>query len=163
MKSNDKIREEIELIRGQSDDGAVNPADVVAFAKNPKTALHAEFIWDDSKAAIEHRLWQARQIIRVCVYYEPAVEQKIRAYISLPDDRGTDRPGYRRTTDIVHNADHRAAMLAMALRELEFFQQKYAVLSELAQVFEVARRVTVKARKRAAKHRVAAKSVARKA
>lgn len=162
MKSNDKIRDEIELIRSRSDDGAVNPADVVEFAKNPKTALHGEFTWDDSRAAVEHRLWQARQIIRVCVYYEPAVEQRIRAYISLPEDRGVDRPGYRRTTDIVRDREHRAAMLAMAMRELEFFQQKYAVLSELAQVFEAARAVRRKTESKKRRRGVAAKSVARK-
>ena len=160
MKSSDKIREEIELIRSRSDDGAVNPADVVAFAKNPKTALHDEFNWDDTEAAVEWRLHQARNLIRVCVYFEPAVEQKIRAYISLPEDRGTDKPGYRRTTDIVRNADHRSAMLAMALRELEFFQQKYAVLSELSKVFDAVSVVRRKAKQ--PRRRIAAKSVARK-
>jgi hypothetical protein len=55
-------------------------------------------------------------------------------------------------------------MLAMALRELEFFQQKYAVLSELAQVFEAARVVRKTTKKKLASKRnsVTAKSVARK-
>ncbi len=163
MKSSDKIRQEIELIRSRSDDGAINPADVVQFAKNPKTALHSQFIWDDSKAAHEHRLDQARRILRVCVYFEPVVEQKVRAYLSLPDDRGPDRAGYRRTSDIVRNSSHRAAMLAMAMRELEFFQQKYAVLSELAEIFDAARAVRRRVIKKISRGRkVAAKTVARK-
>jgi hypothetical protein len=163
MKSSERIREEIELIRSRSDDGAINPAEVVRFAANPKTALHKQFTWDDTKAAAEYRLWQARKIISVCVYYEPAVEQKIRAYLSLPEDRGPGAAGYRKTTDIARNVDHRAAMLAMALRELEFFQQKYAVLSELANVFEAARvvRNRVKA-KIPRRNKISAKAVARR-
>jgi hypothetical protein len=51
----------------------------------------------------------------------------------------------------------------MALRELEFFQQKYAVLSELAKVFDAARAVRRRTEKKASRRQaMTAKAVARK-
>ena len=42
--------------------GKLRPKDVVEFARNPATALHECFEWDDKKAAVQGRLWeQARE------------------------------------------------------------------------------------------------------
>ncbi len=60
------VRVELEIIRKRNR-GKLAPSDVVEFAKNPKTALHDEFEWDNSEAAHQYRLWQAQHVIRVHV------------------------------------------------------------------------------------------------
>lgn len=52
-----------ELYRLQKE-GRGEPSDVVEAARSPKSPMHAQFEWDDSKAAEAHRLEQARYLIR---------------------------------------------------------------------------------------------------
>lgn len=44
--------------------GRVTPEAVLSEAANPKSPLHDQFEWDDSKAAQAYRLDQARELIR---------------------------------------------------------------------------------------------------
>jgi hypothetical protein len=44
--------------------GRLTPDETVEKARNPQSAMHGEFEWDDSKAAHQHRLDTARQLIR---------------------------------------------------------------------------------------------------
>lgn len=130
---------ELEQIRTRSG-GFLNPEDVVVFAKNPKTALHSWFTWDDTEAAAQYRLWQARQVIRVCVtVHEDVKGPPIRTYVSLYDDRGEN--GYRLLTDVMSDDELRAKLLAQALSELRNWQQKYSQLKELAPIFASAETV----------------------
>lgn len=48
-------------------DGCIKASAVVKEAKPKKSPIHDCFEWDDGKAADEHRLWQARHLIRVTV------------------------------------------------------------------------------------------------
>ena len=73
-------KQELEQIR-KANDGELRPADVVEFARNPDTALHSRFTWDDDKAAAEYRLWQARELIRVVVQLHPKTNKKMRVYV----------------------------------------------------------------------------------
>jgi len=132
------IKMELEAIRKKAG-GVLNPPDVVEFAKNPKTALHMRFEWDDTKAAAEYRLWQAREIIRVCVTVLPQDNKPIRAYVSLVDDRGKN--GYRSIGDVMADPERRSALIDQALRELNQFQAKYRRIKELSPVFDAAKRV----------------------
>ena len=132
---NANVYRELEQIR-KSNGGLLRPLDVVEFARNPKTALHGRFTWDDSKAANEYRLWQARQIIRVSVTVIPNAEKEYHAYVSLKDDRKQEGGGYRSTVSVLRHSVRRDAMLREALEELDVFRRKYAILTELAPVFE---------------------------
>jgi hypothetical protein len=115
--------------------GMLRPEDVVDFARNPATALHAAFTWDDTEAAKAYRLYQARQIIRVSVVLLPMEPQvKYRAFVSLKDDRYHDR-GYRSLVTVLADGDLRQAMLAEAVVDMKTFIQKYKSLKELAGVF----------------------------
>ena len=115
------------------------PQTVLDFASDPTTALHSRFTWDDSEAAEQYRLWQARQVLRVAVYTPEGSEETVRAFVSLRDDRGEG--GYRATVDVLGDADLRAKMLQEALGELHVFERKYRILSELAPVFSAAAHV----------------------
>src|SRR5947207_42729 len=94
-------RQELELIRSKNK-GLLRPHDVVKFARDPKTDLHSHFTWDDSKAAAEYRLEQARRIIRVAVVIEPNTSKLTRAYVSLTGERDREG-GYRAIAEILDN------------------------------------------------------------
>ena len=119
--------------------GVLNPADVVEFAKNPKTELHSHFDWSDTEAAEKWRLHQARNIIRVVVTVPESTNTPTRAWVSLAEDRKPDA-GYRTIVDVMSDAERRASLLRQAFRDLDILRQKYGVLKELAGVFVAVRR-----------------------
>ncbi len=127
--------------------GVLKPEAVVAFAKNPKTALHRRFTWDDGEAAAQFRLLEARNTIRVYVTVVENVKEPFRAFVSLQRDQQQGGGGYRRTVDVMQTADMREELLDMALADLERFQNRYKQLTELAAVFSAIAKV-VKRRKR---------------
>jgi hypothetical protein len=128
------IVSELEMIRNRAG-GVLKPNDVVDFASDPSTALHAQFEWDDSEAAREYRLHQARNLIRVMVTVLPNTVKETRAYVSLVSDRSTDG-GYRTMVDVLSDDDRRAELLKMALTDMRRWRDKYGELKELAAIFE---------------------------
>lgn len=139
--------EELELIR-QQNGGILRPSDVVEFARNPDTALHSKFTWDDTTAAHQYRLWQAREIIRVVVTVPDRATEPMRVYVSLTDDRQEDGGGYRTLTEVMRKKDMRAALLSQAHDDMDRFQTKYRQIEELAGVMtamRTARRLTASA------------------
>lgn len=138
MKTNKTISE---LKRIAADNnGLLEPATVVREAQPTSSPLHSRFCWDNTEAAHNYRLWQARHLIRVVVEVIDGVKGAHEVFVSLASDRKGEG-GYRVMTEVLSNAQMRAQMLQDALTELNLFQQKYARLKELASVFEAARRV----------------------
>lgn len=133
------VQAELEKIRAQHK-GMLRPSDVVSFAKNPKTALHARFQWDDTKAAEQYRLEQARDIIRAIVTILPNTNQPVRAYVALQEDRGEG--SYRATLSVLSDKELRQQLLKEARIDMLGFQKKYSILEELSQVFEAMRKVS---------------------
>jgi len=115
--------------------GTIYPTDVVAFARNPKTALHSAFLWNDTAAAEQYRLEQARRLLRVIVEHTPHTAEPIRAFVALKSERYVDG-GYRHMPTLMRSEEGRAAVLETALWELDAFRQKYRAIKELAVVFE---------------------------
>ena len=122
-----------ELLRiSQKHGGILYTADVVDFAKDPQTALHNEFIWDDAEAAKAQRLERARQIIRLCITIEHQDVPPMRAFVSLTTDRKEDGGGYRLLSAVMDDSEMRDILLEDALNELRIFRQKYSHLKQLA-------------------------------
>jgi hypothetical protein len=122
--------------------GLLRPEDVVSEARAKISPLHPMFEWKDSAAAHEYRLWQARQLIRVSVIFLPnGSDQAIKAFVSMLDDRTQDGGGYRALVDVLSDKTMRQAFLKEALAELQVFERKYQMLSELAVVFAAMKRV----------------------
>lgn len=48
----------------ERENGQLDPVDVVEAARDPASPMHPFFEWDDTEAARQHRLGQARQLIR---------------------------------------------------------------------------------------------------
>lgn len=125
------VKQELELIRKRHR-GILRPADVVEFAANEKTALHNKFTWDDTAAAHQHRLWEARQIIRVTIVQDDALgDTPMRPYISLLADRKKPRGGYRAIVDVIKDDKKSQAMLIEAEKEYRAFERKYRRLATL--------------------------------
>lgn len=125
-------RQELELIRVKNK-GLLCPHDVVKFARDPKTALHDKFTWDDTKAAEEYRLWEARTLIRVAVIVEENTSEEIRAYVSMTDSRGKEG-GYRAMVEVMDNKALRDRMLQDALDDLNFFRNKYNSIRKILDI-----------------------------
>lgn len=138
-------KQELELIR-KNNNGVLRPADVVEYARNPKTALHERFEWNNAKAADAYRLWQARELIRVVVKLDDvAATPPIRLYCSLPEDRQNgDGGGYRVIDDVMRSSQMRASLLRQAEQDMRRFEQKYHQLKELAGVIEAMRKARTK-------------------
>jgi len=129
--------EHIRLTHG----GVLRAIDVVTFARDPKTALHSRFEWDDTKAAEQHRLWQARELIRVVVHTRPIDDKATRVYVSLNEDRSTDGGGYRTLDDVMRSDAMRQSLLNQAHADMVRFEAKYRQLTELASVIGAMRSV----------------------
>lgn len=132
-----EVGKHLELLRKQAR-GELTPEDVLADARGHNSPLHSFFEWDDTAAAHQHRLAQARGLIRsvVAVYTsddKPAV--RTRAYIHVPE-KGA--PHYRDAVEAMSTKKTRAIVLQTAWREFQQFRQKYKHLKELADLFEAA-------------------------
>lgn len=140
---NDLIKEELETIR-KSNNGFLRPQDVVEYARDPNSALHTRFTWDDSEAAEKYRLAEARALIRVSVVVEANTSEKLRAYVSLTSDRN-ELGGYRAIAEVINDEVLIDRLLDDALKELEIFKRKYERLksvSALGGVFSAIEDVT---------------------
>ena len=131
----DELKQELEQIREQNG-GMLRPVDVVAFAENPETNLHKCFTWDDTEAAHNYRLWEARTIIRVCVTTAPKDDlPPMRVFVSLKSDRKKPGGGYQAMVDVLSDEEKRRELLEQATEEFKYYETKYRQLSELTEVF----------------------------
>jgi len=131
--------------------GLLRPEDVVKFARKSSTALHKKFEWNDSKASHEYRLWQARELIVRVRFHHKDREGPIQAYVSLKSDRGLAKGGYRRLIDVLGDDELRKELFNQAMEELNYWQDKYDELSELAPIFAAAAKVEKTRRKKPAR------------
>lgn len=115
-------------------DGVLLPEAVVERARDPKSAMHDWFTWDDTEAAKAHRLWQARELIRVQVTVLPNANTTTRVYVSLPRDRAGSG-GYRSVVEVMSDEAMAAEMLQAALDDAERWRTKYRNVRALVPVF----------------------------
>ena len=82
-------------------DGTLSPADVVEAAAPPTSPLHRYFDWDDAHAAHEHRLFQARHLLRVTVLVrQGSATLHLPIFTSLSTERVRGGESYRRTGEV---------------------------------------------------------------
>ena len=121
MASLKEVAEQLRLLEGEN--GRLDPVVVVDAARDPASPLHAYFEWDDTEAARQHRLGQARQLIRR-IKIEVTVRDvpvEVVRYVRDHDD-GAD--GYRDILRVRDDAD-----IARA-----------TIIDEMARVSKAARR-----------------------
>lgn len=94
--------------------GALLPKDVVEAARDKRSPIHGWFTWDQNAAAEKCRLEEARQLIRsVYIVVETRPPVKVRAYVSLPEDRVSGK-GYREIATVIDDE----ALIAQLVREM---------------------------------------------
>jgi hypothetical protein len=141
MKITPKIIAELERIKLR--DGMLLRRRIVKEAKNLKNPLHkAGFTWSIHRAAEEHWLEQAGQLIReVEIYVEfEGKEIQARRFISLSVDR-IRGGGYRGLIEVMKNPSMRKMMVEDALADLERFERRYNNLKEFTELFRVSREI----------------------
>jgi len=121
--------------------GLLQPESVVEAARPESSPLHSRFEWNNSVAAHQYRLEQARRLIRVTVEIMAATGEVFDVFVSLSPDRQRESGGYRVLTEVLSNSEMRAQLLKDALDDLELFREKYRQLKELAQVFSAIKKV----------------------
>lgn len=120
----------------------ISPEQIVEKAKDDSTELHKCFEWNNDAAAEKYRIVQARQIMRQLVVVKPQEENKpsptpVRVFMM------TDyQSSYKPLELILSKPDEHAALLHRAFAELTAFKNKYHMLSELSDVFDIINRVT---------------------
>lgn len=136
------VLQELERIRQKDPDGILHPEEVVEAAAPESSPLHDYFTWDDTEAARQHRLNQARHLIRVTVTVLPGTNTQTRAYVSLSVDRPprevgtvTGGGGFRDVVTVLSNEDLRRQLLQDAIKDMTNFQNKFRTLEELSEVF----------------------------
>lgn len=131
----EKAGREMEDVRRQNN-GALTPDALLERARSANSAVHGHFEWDDSKAAHQHRLSQAGDLIRAITIdisrsnIEPP--KTIRAFVSV------ERQGERSYTSTVHalsDAELRRQVVAKAWADLEAWRERHRDLTEFARIF----------------------------
>lgn len=114
---------------------------MVSFARDPSSALHGCFEWDDTKAAHEYRLMRARNLIVTVKFTPVGTNRPIQAFVSLKQDRSNPKGGYRELAAVMRNEGLREMFLAQALDDFRYWQEKYQALTELVPIFMAAEKV----------------------
>lgn len=137
----DIIQQELESI---FTDGLLRPEKVIIRAKNPENILHKYFEWDDTKAAHQHRLEQARSLIRsVTITHPEHKEVVIQAFVSLPSDR-ENGGGYRKVEEVMTNDFMRVQFFEEISRAIESWERKAAIIGlciNLSPLRKIAKRI----------------------
>lgn len=135
--------------------GMITPEMVVAMAAPTRAPLHRYFQWDNSKAAAEFRLWQARNLVArvyVRVTEDPAEKPVLRAFVNVvdavddADDDGGPRPAARGYVGVDTARAHlpfKNQVLHYALVQLQGWKRRYGAYKEFMAVSEAIEHVKV--------------------
>lgn len=118
----------------------LTPARVVEAAKPKSSPLHDGFEWNDKVAASEHRMQQARYLLRSIVIVRddaPSTDDTpLRAFVTITEDDADAKPHtvFCSLEAALSDPVKRQQVLARALKELNAWQRRYAALDEFASV-----------------------------
>lgn len=114
----------------------VSTDDVLAAAEPEDSPLHDAFTWDDSEAAHEYRLQQARQLVSHIVItreIEGDLEVPVRAFHNVTEMTPDGvRSGYISERVVWERPDLATQVKGRALRELRGWRDRYATYESLA-------------------------------
>ena len=112
-----------EVLNELAEQNRLDADNVVEVSKPEDAVLHNDFEWDDSKAALEYRKHQARNIINALLVVEEEQPQipPIRCFFKLEETTSNYTP----IKAIYQSADSMEALIKKALNELIAFRMKY--------------------------------------
>jgi hypothetical protein len=122
--------------------GNLTPEDVLEDAEDESSPLHDCFEWDDTEAAHQYRLQQARYVIRAfeVVYKDKEDDEIVVVKFVNTGDRTNSEP-YRDVFKLMSDKQHRERYVRMVLRKLKVLRMRYRNIKELADIFDAIDRV----------------------
>lgn len=119
--------------------GQLTPSAVVEAARKSSNVLHKHFEWDDTKAAQQWRVEQARSVIQ-CIHAEDraVASGHVRAFVSIATNDGR---AYHTIAAIKESVDLQSRVLEQADRDLEAFERRYNALQDVCAVVREAREI----------------------
>lgn len=109
--------------------GRLTPDAVVADAKSPESPLHDQFEWDDSAAANQYRLDQARSLIRTMRIEVTTESRTVSTVRYVRDPSAGEEQGYVEVTKL---KDDRALARDALLAELVALNARFVRAHSLA-------------------------------
>lgn len=128
-----------ELDKIEKTNGKLTPKDVVDEARSVSSPLHEVFDWEDNEAAEKWRIQQARQLINhitVEIRYDRKIKEQ-RAWFSVdatPDEKEVNI-SYVNVERVLTERPLREQMLLSAIKEAEYWREKYDQYRELNRIF----------------------------
>jgi len=139
--------------------GRITPEMVVEAARDPNSPLHTAFTWDDAQAAHEHRLAQARVLLRrVRVEIETGARLIRVPYFTRDPEAAPREQGYLTLPRLRTQEDvARAALVAAFARAARALQDARDLAEALGigEEIDALRRDVLRLRDEAARHTVA--------
>lgn len=128
-----------ELLKIERKYGLITAGSVVESARPKKSPLHKHFLWEDTRAAAEYRLWQARQLISIVKFQHPEMDDAVRLFtsVTIKKEVGGEEKSvrfYLKTETALADEGLRAQILERAKNEARSWATKYRNLVELAQL-----------------------------
>lgn len=127
--SHHKVEPEVaaEVMNGLAEKGTLNAETLVDVSKDENSPMHPEFDWDDTTAAHNWRLHQARNVINALVMIDDAEPEKepVRVFLKI---ESVNQNQYESTQVLVRTQTGRDAMIEQAERELKAFRAKYEAI-----------------------------------
>lgn len=127
-------RKALAEIQAQDAEGLLKAEAVVDTARHPDHPLHKFFEWEDSTAAEQWRLMQARQLIRKVLVIGPNGDDEgatIPKYVSLQKDRNKPGGGYRQTKEVINSKELMEQLEETAKKDLDAVLRRYEMLTKL--------------------------------
>lgn len=123
-----------ELQRIEGDYGYLSPHIVLEEASDETSVLHPHFDWDDETAAHNHRLWQARQLIKsVQIKYKG---KPTKAFMNVTVNYEENQTGYISTEKVLKSEVLTNQTLQYAVNRIEYWQNLYGHLDELSKIVD---------------------------
>ena len=114
-------------------DGEYTTKEIVELAKSKSSPIHKYFEWNKTRAAHLYNLQQARNMIN-CVVVEIDGDLKLPTAISV---KVKNKRVYMDTEKIMEHPEAMEQVLGDAVREIEYWQEKYSYLKKLKPVLRV--------------------------
>lgn len=129
-----RVAEELKQI--EKKDGLINVHNVHKYAEKQSSAIHEFLDWDDSSAGYKYRIHQIRELIRqVSVVYNG---KKVNAFynvrVKMIDNQ--EEQGYVSLQTVLSERDLHNQVIAQAIREMEYWTEKYKEAEELAPIIQ---------------------------
>lgn len=133
----------------QENNGVLTPQEVVEQARDVKNPLHNCFDWNNTSAAEQWRLQQARQLITsisIVVSYN-GKQEEIDAFVNVTRQEkvaGANNQIYLDIHTAMNNETFKKEVVMNAWNELMHWQNKYQQFKEFSAVFNAMKQVKLK-------------------